>query len=60
MTVEEKENPELIPNNSRIFRSDSLTKPGPGSKYEIELNGIYINSGNRWWGSPKESNNETY
>jgi adenine-specific DNA-methyltransferase len=55
MTKEEKENPLLIPKGSRIFRSDSLTKPGPGSKYEIELNGIKYNSGNRWWGSPKDS-----
>ena len=55
MTKEEKENPKLIPNNSKIFRSDSLTKPGPGSKYEIELDGKTYNSGNRWWGSPKDS-----
>jgi adenine-specific DNA-methyltransferase len=55
MTKEEKEDPSLIPEGARVFRSDSLTKPGPGSKYEIDLNGKRYNSGNRWWGSPKES-----
>ncbi len=55
LSKEEKENLSLIPNDSKIFRSDSLTKPGPGSKYEIEIGGKKYDSGNRWWGSPKES-----
>lgn len=55
MTKEEKENLSSIPAGSKIFRSDSLTKPGPGSKYTIEHDGKSFNSGNRWWGSPKES-----
>ncbi|MBE2264831.1 MAG: site-specific DNA-methyltransferase [Flavobacteriales bacterium] len=44
-----------LPVGSRVFRSDSLTKPGPGSKYQIEHEGKMYDSGNRWWGSPKES-----
>ena len=55
LTKEEKGNLDSIPKGARLFRSDSLTKPGPGSKYEIELNGKKYDSGNRWWGSPKES-----
>ena len=38
----------------RLFRHDSLTKPGPGSKYAIEFDGKTFTSGNRWWGSPKD------
>ena len=52
---EEKAGTAAIPENSQLFRSDSLTKPGPGSKYEINHLGHNYNSGNRWWGSPKES-----
>jgi len=37
----------------RLFRAESLTKPGPGSKYEVEFNGRVYTSGSRWWGSPK-------
>ncbi len=54
MTKEEREN-RSIPVGAKIFRSDSLTKPGPGSKYTIEVNEKTYDSGNRWWGSPKES-----
>jgi len=55
LNKEEKSGRIQIPDGARLFRSDSLTKPGPGSKYEIKLNGKKYNSGNRWWGSPKES-----
>ena len=55
MTKRERNNLTDIPAGARIFRSDSLTKPGPGSKYTIKLNGKSYDSGNRWWGSPKES-----
>jgi adenine-specific DNA-methyltransferase len=55
LSKEEKQDLKKIPEGSKLFRSDSLTKPGPGSKYEIELDGKKYTSGNRWWGSPKES-----
>ena len=55
LTKEERDNVEALPGEARLFRSDSLTKPGPGSKYEIVLDGKRYDSGNRWWGSPKES-----
>ena len=51
----ERANPSEIPEGSRLFRADSLTKPGPGSKYSIRLGTAEYTSGNRWWGSPKES-----
>lgn len=55
LTRQEKENPELIPKDVKLFLSADLTKPGPGSKYEIEFNNKIFDSGTRWWGSPKES-----
>jgi len=55
LTQEERSGIKKIPEGARLFRSDSLTKPGPGSKYEIVLDGKTYTSGNRWWGSPKES-----
>lgn len=51
----EKDGTQSLPEGSKLFRSDSLTKPGPGSKYEIEISGKIYTSGNRWWGSPKVS-----
>jgi adenine-specific DNA-methyltransferase len=44
-----------LPVGSKLFMSVTFTKPGPGSKYEVELNGKTYNSGKRWWGTPKES-----
>lgn len=32
-----------------------LTKPGPGSKYDVNFDGIQFNSGQRWWGMTPES-----
>lgn len=55
LTKEERLGLKKLPEGARLYRSDSLTKPGPGSKYEINLDGKIYNSGNRWWGSPKES-----
>jgi adenine-specific DNA-methyltransferase len=54
MTREEKAGAE-IPRESRIFRTESLTKPGPGSRYTIEWEGESYTSGNRWWGNPKDT-----
>jgi adenine-specific DNA-methyltransferase len=54
LTKEERSGTSPVP-PGRLFRPISLTKPGPGSKYEIELDGRRYNSGSRWWGSPKPS-----
>ena len=37
----------------RYGQDVSLTKPGPGAKYDIEHQGRIFNSGKRWWGTPK-------
>jgi adenine-specific DNA-methyltransferase len=55
LTGAERLNLDSIPSGARIFRTESLTKPGPGSRYEVQWDGKTYNSGNRWWGSPKDS-----
>jgi adenine-specific DNA-methyltransferase len=55
LTADERRNTSSIPPGSRIFRTESLTKPGPGSRYTIEWSGKSYSAGNRWWGSPKET-----
>lgn len=54
LTRGERVDPASIPKNSRIFRTESLTKPGPGSRYTITWQGEEFTSGKRWWGTPKE------
>ncbi|MDT3687481.1 MAG: site-specific DNA-methyltransferase [Pseudorhodoplanes sp.] len=41
------------PAGSRLGQDVSLTKPGPGAKYEIEYRGRIFDSGRRWWGTTK-------
>ncbi|MDZ7699799.1 MAG: DNA methyltransferase [Deltaproteobacteria bacterium] len=43
-----------LPKGSRFGQDVSLTKPGPGSKYELEYQGRTFVSGKRWWGTTKE------
>jgi adenine-specific DNA-methyltransferase len=43
------------PSGAFLFQDESLTKPGPGAKYEIEYAGRLFNSGKRWWGTPKDA-----
>ncbi len=43
-----------LPKGARIFRYVILTKPGPGSRYEVEFQGRKFNSGSRWWGFKPE------
>lgn len=42
------------PEHSRIGQDVSLTKPGPGAKYEVKFQGRVFDSGKRWWGTTKE------
>lgn len=44
-----------LPKNARLFGDVSLTKPGPGRKFEIEFKGVKFDSGKRWWGMTPES-----
>lgn len=44
-----------LPSGSRAFGDVSLTKPGPGRKFQIEFRGKLFDSGKRWWGMTEES-----
>jgi adenine-specific DNA-methyltransferase len=44
-----------LPKGARLFGDVSLTKPGPGRKFEIEFKGVKFDSGKRWWGMTPES-----
>jgi adenine-specific DNA-methyltransferase len=50
MTREEKETGQL-PKGSRPYATVLMTKPGPGSKFDVKYNGKTYNAGNRWWGT---------
>jgi adenine-specific DNA-methyltransferase len=54
-TEGEKTGVEEIPHGSRLFGDVSLTKPGPGRKFQISFNGLTFDSGRRWWGMTPES-----
>ncbi|MCF3948421.1 site-specific DNA-methyltransferase [Acidiphilium iwatense] len=43
----------LLPENALLGQDVSLTKPGPGAKYEVEHVGRKFSSGSRWWGTTK-------
>lgn len=55
VTREERSGSAPLPENARLFGSVTFSKPGPGVKYEVDLNGKTFSSGRRWWGIPKES-----
>lgn len=50
VTEEEKNDPTKIKDPSKLFMVDNLTKPGPGRKYPVEVNGKVYTPGSRWWG----------
>ena len=50
MTPEEKISGK-IPEGARPYMTVLMTKPGPGSKYDVQYKGRTYNSGNRWWGT---------
>lgn len=39
----------------KVCTYSDLTKPGPGSRYEVEFENHKFDSGQRWWGMPPES-----
>ena len=53
MTTEERE-ANAFPEGARPFMTVLMTKPGPGSKFEVKYNGRTYVSGNRWWGTTPE------
>lgn len=57
LSIDERNGDVDFPNGVRFFGDVSLTKPGPGRKFEIEFRGQKFNSGSRWWGMTEESLN---
>lgn len=55
LTPEERNGEAVLPVGTRLFGDVSLTKPGPGRKFEIEFRGQKFDSGKRWWGMTEES-----
>lgn len=55
LTPEERADPSLIRSGSRLFRYGDLTKPGPGRRYPVVVDGKEFSPGNRWWGIPEDS-----
>ncbi len=53
MTKEEKASGEFA-DGARAYSTVLMTKPGPGSKFEVEYKGRKYDSGNRWWGTTPE------
>ena len=55
LTPAEKSGETPLPDGARLFGDVSLTKPGPGRKFEIGFKGQLFDSGKRWWGMTRES-----
>jgi len=55
LTQDERNGVQPLPESARLFGDVSLTKPGPGRKFEIEFKGQKFDSGKRWWGMTPES-----
>ncbi len=53
MTQEERVTGDF-PKGSSPYMTVLMTKPGPGSKFEVMYNGHIYDSGNRWWGTTPE------
>ena len=53
LTKKEKVGLEPMP-KGKLFKPIDLFKSGPGSKYEIEVEGKVYDSGKKWWGQTKE------
>ncbi len=54
ITKEERQKKAPLPSGARPYMTILMTKPGPGSKYEVVFEGKKYNSGNRWWGTTPE------
>ena len=54
MTKGERAGHEPIPKDARVFKPADLSAMGPGSKYEVNLNGKTYSSSRGWWSIPEE------
>ena len=50
LTKEERDSGK-VPEGVRRYRYMDLSKPGPGSRYDIEYEGKTFSAGKRWWGT---------
>jgi adenine-specific DNA-methyltransferase len=55
MTADERTGQTPLPTDARAYSLSDLTKPGPGSRFELAFRGRLYASGGRWWGMPSES-----
>ncbi|MCA3229508.1 MAG: site-specific DNA-methyltransferase [Burkholderiales bacterium] len=55
MTADEIDGRLPLPEGARVFTLSDLTKPGPGSRYEIDFEGRKFSPGARWWGTTPEA-----
>jgi adenine-specific DNA-methyltransferase len=55
MSAEERSGQAQLPSGARAYSLSDLTKPGPGSRFDLHFRGRKYVSGNRWWGMPSES-----
>jgi adenine-specific DNA-methyltransferase len=55
LTSDERDNPSTLPSGARVFRYGDLTKPGPGSRYAVRVEGAEYFPGKRWWGIQEDS-----
>jgi adenine-specific DNA-methyltransferase len=55
LTTSERAGEQTLPKGARLFGDVSLTKPGPGRKFDITFKGQVFNSGKRWWGMTPDS-----
>ncbi|MBH46601.1 MAG: site-specific DNA-methyltransferase [Halobacteriovorax sp.] len=54
LSKDEKQDPKLI-DVTKLCRTVSFTKPGPGARYPLKFRGSEYHPGRRWWGFPEES-----
>jgi adenine-specific DNA-methyltransferase len=54
MTKNERLGVDSLPTAAQPFMSVLMTKPGPGSKYDVEYGGRSYHAGQRWWGTTPE------
>jgi adenine-specific DNA-methyltransferase len=55
MTRDERDGRAKLPEGSRLCMYDQLNAMGPGSFYEVHLNGEVFKPATGWWGVPEES-----
>jgi len=50
----EEKSSAILPDGGRRYRYMDISKPGPGSRYDIRFEGRVFGPGKRWWGTTPE------